>query len=148
MDIVNKKTRSKMMASIRGRNTTPEIDVRKHLFQNGFRYRLHVKQLPGCPDLVLKKYQVLIFVHGCFWHQHKRCKYAVMPKSNTGFWKEKLLKNRERDRTNILKLKKSGWRVLTVWECSLRTQKLKSQAGDKIIRWILSGRGSGEIPSK
>ena len=116
-DVVDKATRSRMMSGIQGKNTVPELAVRKFLHSHGFRYRLHVKTLPGKPDIVLPKYQTVVFVHGCFWHQHKRCNNAVMPKSNTNFWKNKLEGNIERDKRAITALKKSGWRCLVVWEC-------------------------------
>jgi DNA mismatch endonuclease (patch repair protein) len=122
-DIVDQATRSQMMARIRGKNTSPEIRVRKYLHARGFRYRLHVKSLPGKPDIVLPKYHTVIFVHGCFWHQHPRCMDAVMPKSNKFFWKKKLEGNVKRDRLNIAALISSGWRCLTIWECQLSNAK-------------------------
>jgi len=105
------------MAAIRGKDTKPEMLVRRYLHRAGFRYRLHAKDLPGKPDIVLPKYRAVIFVHGCFWHRHEGCKNAVMPKTNEAFWRKKLEGNVQRDRRNEEKLKKQGWRVLTVWEC-------------------------------
>lgn len=133
-DIVDTATRSRMMSRIKGRNTTPEMRVRKFLHAHGFRYRLHVKRLPGSPDIVLPKYHVAIFVHGCFWHQHPGCQYASMPKSNTAFWKVKLDGNLERDRRNIVALEKMGWRCLIIWECltkdEIRLQELTKKIAD------------------
>lgn len=123
-DVVDKATRSRMMAGIQGKNTKPELLVRKFLHGRGLRYRLHAKELPGKPDLVFPKYKAAVFVHGCFWHQHPRCKFAVMPASNAGFWKQKLDSNRERDQRNNKKMRALGWRVLTVWECQLDERHL------------------------
>lgn len=119
-DIVDKETRSKMMASIRGMNTKPELAVRRYLHGLGYRYRLHRKDLPGSPDLVMPRYQLAIFVHGCFWHQHEGCHYAYMPKSRPEFWNAKLLSNAARDQSNQKKLEYLGWRVLVIWECGLK----------------------------
>jgi DNA mismatch endonuclease, patch repair protein len=125
-DIVNKATRSRMMAGIKGKDTSPELQIRRVLHSHGFRYRLHVKTLPGKPDIVLPKYRTAIFVHGCFWHQHPGCKRAVMPASNARFWKVKLDGNTRRDVHNIRELERLGWQCLVVWECELNcstTQK-------------------------
>lgn len=121
-DVHDTKTRSYNMSQIQAKDTEPEMIVRKFLHANGFRYRLHVKDLPGKPDLVLPKYNSVIFVHGCFWHAHKRCKYFKIPESRTEFWKNKLLANRERDRQNIKELKNRGWNVIVVWECELKKE--------------------------
>lgn len=107
------------MSNIKGKNTKPEILVRKALFQKGFRYRINVKGLAGHPDIVLRKYKTAIFVNGCFWHGHEGCKKATIPKTNTSFWKEKISSNISRDIANIDSLKKRGWRVIVVWECEL-----------------------------
>ncbi len=117
VDIVDKATRSRMMAGIGGKNTRPEMVVRKHLFAAGFRYRLHRRDLPGRPDIVLPKYQTVIFVHGCFWHRHKGCRFAAVPATNAQFWQEKLDGNVARDRRSARALRAAGWRVLRVWEC-------------------------------
>ncbi|ARU31746.1 very short patch repair endonuclease [Sulfuriferula sp. AH1] len=132
VDIVDSATRSRMMAGIKGKNTKPELLVRKYLHSRGLRFRLHAKELPGKPDLVFPKYKTVVFVHGCFWHQHPRCKLAVMPGSNIEFWKQKLGANRERDQRNKKMLKALGWRILTVWECQLNDRYLSGLAG-KII---------------
>jgi DNA mismatch endonuclease (patch repair protein) len=123
-DVVDKATRSRMMSGIRGKNTLPEMLVRSFLHASGFRYRLHVKDLPGKPDIVLPKYRTVVFVHGCFWHQHPGCRNAVMPKSNRKFWQEKLEGNVERDRRNVAALRKAGWRCLKIWECQTSNTKL------------------------
>ena len=128
-DVVDKATRSRMMSGIQGKNTKPELQVRKYLHGRGLRYRLHAKELPGKPDLVFPKHKVVVFVHGCFWHQHTRCKFAVMPSSNVAFWGQKLGANRERDKRNKRTLRALGWRVLTVWECQLDEQHLSALVG-------------------
>jgi DNA mismatch endonuclease (patch repair protein) len=116
------------MSRIRGKNTNPEMKVRSLLHSLGYRYRLHVRDLPGHPDIVLPKHRVVIFVHGCFWHMHK-CRFGrVVPKTNAEFWQTKRSGNTERDRRNARQLRKVGWTVLTVWECETRSQeKLKSK---------------------
>jgi len=113
------------MSHIRNKNTKPEDIVAKYLFKNGFRYRRNVKKLPGTPDIVLKKYKTVIFVNGCFWHMHEGCKNFVWPKDNEEFWRNKLLRNKERDAAKIDQLKELGWEVITVWECELKKDKEK-----------------------
>ena len=137
VDIVNSKTRSRMMSGIGTANTKPEVTVRKLLFAQGFRYRLHRKDLPGKPDLVLPKYEVAVFVHGCFWHCHE-CHLFKWPKSNATFWRKKILGNRQRDARNVKELRALGWDVMTVWECAVRSRseaQLES-LGAKMGRWI------------
>lgn len=124
VDVVDRATRSRMMSGIRGKNTKPELLVRKFLHGRGLRFRLHAKELPGKPDLVFPKYKAVVFVHGCFWHQHPRCKFAVTPASNVEFWKHKLGATQERDLRNKRMLEALAWRVLTVWECQLDEQHL------------------------
>lgn len=119
-DVVSKAVRSKMMSSIRGRDTRPEMVVRRYLHQCGFRYRLHDRSLSGVPDLVLPRYRTVIFVHGCFWHRHAGCGFAATPSSNREFWLEKLSANTERDQRNVQKLLCEGWRVIIIWECGIR----------------------------
>ncbi len=126
IDIVNKTVRSQMMASIRGQNTLPEMIVRKYLHGNGFRYRLHVRSLPGSPDMVLPKYTLAIFVHGCFWHRHAGCRYATTPDQNGEKWQRKFAQNIERDKCNITQLREKGWRVMVIWECGLRTAQQRA----------------------
>ena len=120
-DVHDKKTRSYNMSMIRSKDTKPEIIVRKFLFGNGFRYKLHDKMLPGKPDLVFPKYITVIFIHGCFWHGHEGCKYFVVPKTRKKWWLEKINRNKQLDAENLRKLKNLGWRILTVFECKLRT---------------------------
>ena len=113
--------RSRIMASVHSKNTKPEIFVRSLLHQMGFRYRLHRKDLPGKPDIVMMKYSVIINVNGCFWHMHNCKRGKVKPKSNADYWQKKRSGNKDRDRKNIAKLKRLGWKVLTVWECQTKT---------------------------
>lgn len=108
------------MSKVSSNETKPEIIVRKLLFSKGFRYRKNVKTLPGKPDIVLPKYKTVIFVHGCFWHQHKECRKSARPTSNTDFWNKKLDRNMERDISNVLQLKNNGWKVITIWECEIK----------------------------
>ena len=132
-----KQVRSYNMSQIKGKNTKPEMLVRKYLHAHGFRYRLHSKDLPGKPDIVLPKYKTLIFVHGCFWHGHEDCKYFVVPKTNTDFWLNKINGNIINDKKVLNALKKDGWRIVVVWECSLKKEKkLNSLTSlvNKIIR--------------
>ena len=112
--------RSFNMSKIRSTNTKPEMLLRKRLFAEGFRYRINDRKLPGKPDLVFKKYNTVIFVHGCFWHGHQDCRHFVVPKTRTEFWTEKINGNRERDQRNNALLKKAGWNVITVWECDMK----------------------------
>ena len=112
--------RSQVMSHIRGKNTKPEILVRKELHARGYRFRLHNKKLPGSPDVVLPKYGVVIMVNGCFWHGHKGCRYATKPKSNVEFWEAKIARNRHRDEVTEAHLHALGWHVITIWECELR----------------------------
>ena len=117
VDVVDKATRSRMMSGIKGKNTKPELIVRRYLHGRGLRYQLHVKRLPGTPDMVFPRYRAVVFVHGCFWHQHLGCRYATIPKTRQEFWVEKLTANRRRDLANEKRLEALGWRVLTIWEC-------------------------------
>ncbi len=120
MDNKTREQRSKNMSHIPSKDTKSEMTVGKYLFKQGFRYRKNVRTLPGKPDFVLRKYNTVIFVNGCFWHGHKGCKYFVMSKSNTEFWNDKIIYNQSRDESNIQKLKELGWNVITVWECEIR----------------------------
>ena len=119
-DVVDKATRSRMMSGIRGKNTKPELLVRRYLHGRGLRFRLHAAALPGKPDIVLPRYRKVVFVHGCFWHHHAGCKYATLPSSRAEFWANKLSENVARDQYQIAALEGLGWRVLIVWECELR----------------------------
>lgn len=119
-DVVDTATRSRMMAGIRGGNTKPEMQVRRYLHACGFRFRLHRRDLPGRPDLVLPRHRLAIFVHGCFWHRHPGCHYASTPATRRLFWRDKFARNVARDKRNIDELGKQGWRVFVLWECGLR----------------------------
>lgn len=120
-DIKTPEERSRNMAAIKGKDTKPEIIVRKYLFSRGLRFRIHVRKLPGNPDIVLPKYKTIIFVNGCFWHGHDNCKYFRLPKSNIAFWKNKIERNIARDTRTDTQLKSLGWRVIRVWECDIKT---------------------------
>lgn len=128
-DVVDAATRSRMMAGIKGKNTRPEMVVRRALHKAGFRFRLHVKDLPGKPDIVLPKHRAVIFVHGCFWHGHG-CRNFKWPKTREAWWREKIGKNVERDRLKIEELWNAGWKVETIWECDIRVRG--ESAVDKI----------------
>lgn len=132
-DVVDAETRSRMMAGIRGKNTKPEIFVRRYLHALGYRFRVHRKDLPGSPDIVLPKHRVVIFVHGCFWHRHLGCYYSRMPKTREAFWEDKLGKNVIRDQVHTIKLCTLGWRVLIVWECGLKHQHNDLSAISRMI---------------
>ena len=119
-----------IISRIRSKDTKPEIVVRSYLFSKGLRFRKNDKRYPGSPDIVLPKYKTVVFVHGCFWHLHNNCKYAVMPKSNVDFWKKKLYGNKERDERNQKELESMGWNVITVWECELKRDKLEKTFDD------------------
>jgi DNA mismatch endonuclease, patch repair protein len=119
VDVVDKKTRSRMMSGIRGKNTKPELVIRKALFRQGFRYKLHDRNLPGKPDLVFPQYQAVIFIHGCFWHKHE-CHLFKWPSTRPKFWKKKLEGNVVTHARNIKKLKRDKWYILTIWECALK----------------------------
>jgi DNA mismatch endonuclease, patch repair protein len=146
MDIVDKPTRSRMMANIKTKGTKPEMVVRRLLHGAGYRYRLHRKDLPGCPDLVLPKYRAVIFVHGCFWHLHQGCPIVKIPAANKEFWQDKLGKNRARDQQQILALNQLGWRVLVVWECVTRQKKSIDELKQQIFDWIDGTESLAELP--
>lgn len=139
VDIVDKETRSRMMAGIRGRDTKPETLLRRALHSRGLRYRLHSKLLPGRPDLVFQKHHAVIFIHGCFWHRHAGCRYCTTPKTNQEFWHEKFAANVTRDVNSMDSLLKSGWRVGIVWECALRRESQVQITAAQVHSWLLSG---------
>jgi len=145
-DVVDRQTRSRMMSGIRGKDTKPEITVRKGLHARGFRYRLHDKTVAGKPDLILPRYRAAIFVHGCFWHQHG-CHLFKMPSTRREFWMEKLAANRKRDAKVRTALLNSGWRILTIWECALkgRTRLEFSDVIDVASAWITGQEIEGEV---
>lgn len=124
-DVHTKKQRSFNMSRIKGKDTKPEMLVRKFLHANGFRYKLHDKKLPGKPDIVLPKYKTVIFVHGCFWHGHANCKYFKIAKTRTKWWLEKINKNKANDTKAIQALKKDAWKIIQIWECDLKPLKLE-----------------------
>ncbi len=135
MDILDKNKRSQLMAKVKQRNTEPEIRVRHFLFFQGFRYRINVKTLPGSPDIVLPKYKVAIFVHGCFWHGHS-CRAGQLPTSNLDYWKAKIEANKERDSRKIDELKTLGWKVITVWQCEIKTLKKREERFSTLITQV------------
>lgn len=131
-DIVDKATRSRMMAGIRGKNTRPEIAVRKYLHAAGLRFRLHASDLPARPDIVLRSRRTVVFVHGCYWHRHANCRFAYIPKTRKGFWTKKFASNVARDRLSETVLANTGWRVLTIWEC----ESSNARALDRLVRQV------------
>jgi len=146
MDIVSPHTRSRMMSGIKGKNTKPELIIRKALFKRGFRYRLHKQNIPGRPDLVFNKHNAVIFINGCFWHCHD-CHLFKWPQTRTEFWSEKLSGNRLRDIHNQQELVKKGWRFLIVWECALKGRQKQSldKIVDRIEIWLNSQSPSESI---
>lgn len=136
VDIVDAETRSRMMRNIRGKDTKPELLLRRGLHARGFRYRLHHKGLPGRPDLVFPKYRAAVFVHGCFWHRHPGCPKATTPATREDYWQSKFAVNTARDRRNIDQLQSAGWRVLVVWECELARDAL-SPTVQRVADWLM-----------
>lgn len=136
MDIFSTEKRSDIMSQIHSGDTKPEMVVRHLLFSMGFRYLLHDRRLPGVPDLVLPKFRVAVFVHGCFWHAHEGCPRATVPKSNESFWRKKLTRNKARDEAVRRELLEAGWRVLTIWECACgkKTLPLLAQYAADFLR--------------
>ena len=126
-DIVDRQRRSEMMSRIRGRDTVPELIVRRIAHRLGLRFRLYRKDLPGRPDLIFPRHRLAVFVHGCFWHRHDGCRYAYTPKSRIGFWTEKFAQNVARDQRNKKALQSLGWRVLVIWECKTRNAEIVRQ---------------------
>ncbi|MCK4708642.1 MAG: DNA mismatch endonuclease Vsr [Gammaproteobacteria bacterium] len=149
-DVHSKKIRSKNMAAIKSKDTKPELIIRKALFAQGFRYKLHDKKLPGKPDLVFPKYHAIIFIHGCFWHRHNNCHLFKWPKSRTDFWKKKINRNVEVDTRTYKQLKKEGWYILTIWECALKGKnKLPfNRMVDDISNWLEFGTRDKVIKGK
>jgi DNA mismatch endonuclease, patch repair protein len=146
IDVVDSITRSRMMAGIRGKDTKPELGLRRALHRLGFRYRLHVAELPGRPDILLPGHRAAIQVHGCFWHRHEHCAFCTKPASNMQFWKSKFGETVKRDKRNLAALLKLGWRVAIVWECSVKDEGAEAVAG--IAAWLQSGRSFKEISSR
>jgi DNA mismatch endonuclease (patch repair protein) len=134
-----------MMSGIRGKNTKPELQIRSELHKLGFRYRLHDNQLPGKPDITLKKYHAVIFVHGCFWHRHE-CHLFKWPETRSEFWKKKINRNHEKDMKVLQSLRSSGWRVCVVWECAIKGADKNIQVIAKsIAEWLTGNNPSLEI---
>ena len=146
VDSVKNSVRSRMMSGIRGKNTKPEIVVRRYLHASGFRFRLHKSGLPGRPDLVLAKWNVVVFVHGCFWHGHDGCRYFRVPRTRTEFWLEKIGGNAKRDVRTERQLRELGWRVIVIWECALRNDK--EGALLELVRLIRGDAAAAQIRSE
>ncbi len=138
VDIVTREVRSKMMAGIRNKDTQPEMQVRRFLHSQGLRYRLHSRNLLGKPDLVFPRHGVVLFVNGCYWHRHRNCRYATNPSSNISFWTSKFEANVRRDRNALDALRKTGWRVIVLWECGLR-----KSSTDEALTWLPGAIRSG-----
>ena len=145
-DIVDAATRSRMMAGIKGKNTRPELLVRRGLHARGFRFRLHVREVPGNPDLVLRKYNAVIFVHGCFWHGHG-CHLFRLPSTRPEFWEAKIRRNRQRDQEVRSQLSEDGWRRLVIWECALKgkTRPDFDTLIHSVARWLRGPRPEGDL---
>lgn len=126
-DVYSREKRSEVMSKVRSFDTRPELVIRKHLHSLGFRFRLHRKNLPGKPDIVLTRHRAIVLVHGCFWHHHTHCRKSKLPVSNADFWRNKILRNVRRDKQNISELKRLRWRVLVIWECEIRTARYMSK---------------------
>jgi DNA mismatch endonuclease, patch repair protein len=146
MDTVDVQTRSRIMSSVGREHTGPERSLRRALHKSGLRYRLHVRALPGSPDLVFPRFRSVIFVHGCYWHSHG-CSKSTVPKSRNDFWTDKFRANKLRDRRNLRLLAKKGWRVMVVWECAI-TQRARAETGlvGNVHRWLLSSEPFAMIP--
>lgn len=144
-DIVDQQTRSRMMSGIRGKNTKPELALRRALHARGFRFRLHSGKVHGRPDLVLPKHRAVVFVHGCFWHRHEGCRYATVPATRPEFWRAKFDANAARDCAVRTSLLQDGWRVATVWECALRKPERVNSVITVLEEWLLGTEGQIEI---
>lgn len=138
MDVHDKETRRYNMSQIKGKDTKPEVIVRKFLSENGFDFSINDKRLPGKPDIVLEDYKIVIFINGCFWHHHTGCRYAVVPKTRTEWWMEKISKTKDKDQKNIEILTANGWKTITVWECALKG-KANAESSLKELMDIIRG---------
>lgn len=147
-DIVDQQTRSRMMSGIRGKNTKPELALRRALHARGFRFRLHSGKVQGRPDLVLAKHRAVVFVHGCFWHRHEGCRYTTVPATRPEFWRAKFDANTARDSTVRTRLLEDGWRVATVWECALRKPEQVKASTESLSFWLRSEGLQLEIGSQ
>jgi len=134
MDRFTPEERSEIMRRVRGVDTGPELQVRRLVYSMGFRYRLHCSDLPGRPDLVFRKLKKVIFVHGCFWHQHPGCVRSALPKSRSSYWQEKLLNNARRDAKAMRQLRRDGWKVLVLWECQLAADRKLPQVISRFLK--------------
>lgn len=143
VDVMSSDKRSALMSRIRGKNTAPEVLVRKLLWRSGLRFRLHGTSLPGRPDIVLRKWRVAVFVHGCFWHHHDNCPLFRLPATRTDFWEAKLARNRARDIDATRLLRLAGWRVAVVWECALKHNT--KETGTRLVSWIRSNSTDIEL---
>ena len=145
-DIVTKAVRSRMMSGIRGTNTRPEIRIRQLLHKEGFRFRLHTSHLPGKPDIILPRFQAVVFVHGCFWHGHE-CHLFKWPQTRRTFWKEKITGNRKRDEEVFSMLASDGWRIMVIWECALKgPNRLKNGfLVSQLVQWLRSRKKYFEL---
>ena len=139
-DTLTQQERSERMSRIRGKDSASEMRLRRMIHGMGFRYRLHVKTLPGTPDLVFPARKAVIFMHGCFWHRHQDCRLARMPKSRVAYWREKLEANKRRDDENVRRLNELGWRVLVVWECQIKEKDL-NEISNVVRRFLADGTG-------
>ncbi len=145
VDVVSPMVRSRMMSGIQGKNTKPEVLVRKILHAMGYRFRLHLRSLPGAPDIAMPGRKIAIFVHGCFWHMHGGCRFAKMPSTRPEFWRAKLQGNIDRDQAAVVKLNAMGWRALWVWECATRAKDTPEALPVRLRSWIESDSTFGEI---
>lgn len=145
-DIVSPDVRSRMMSGIRSRNTRPELTVRKWLHASGYRFRLHRKDLFGTPDIVLPRFGLAIFIHGCFWHQHEGCRYATIPRTRREWWQNKFAANKDRDRRVCRALEESGWRVVVIWECEVESGFFRDILTEVLSSANAERRHSGIVP--
>lgn len=136
-DVMTPEQRSRCMAAVKGKNTKPEMTVRRFLFAKGLRYRVNNRKLPGSPDIVLKKYKTVVFIDGCFWHGHIGCKYYRLPKTNTAFWKHKIAVNDARDYINTVDLRLGGWKVIRIWECEIKTKAKRDETLERLYHEIV-----------
>ena len=145
-DIYPKVKRSNLMSKISGKETKPEIFVRKLLFSKGYRFRKNDNRYPGKPDIVLPKYKTVVFIHGCFWHHHKNCPKSKLPETRKDFWEKKIKDNVLRDKKNYLALKKTGWRIAVIWECAFKRKDLSNATLGSLLTWIDSDNHFLELP--
>lgn len=135
-DVMTPEQRSRCMRAVKGKDTKPEMIVRKYLFSRGLRYRVNCRRLPGSPDIVLRKYRTVVFVDGCFWHGHEGCRYYRLPKTNVDFWKHKIAMNFARDFANNVDLRLAGWKVIRVWECGIKTKAKRQETLERLYQEI------------